>query len=155
MKIRLLAVGNRMPDWVEQGVANYRKRLPRDFALEIVEITPGVRGKNADITRAIAQEGRRMQERLRGNEHLVALEVKGQPWSTERLAHEADEWRHTGNDVALLVGGPDGLEPGLSATADQRWSLSPLTLPHPLVRLMLAEQLYRAWTMLVGHPYHR
>ena len=155
MKIRLLAVGNRMPDWVEQGVAEYRKRLPRDFALEIVEISPGTRGKNTDSARAIAQEGQRMRERLRGGEHLVALEVEGQPWSTERLAREADRWRHAGGDVALLVGGPDGLDSGLSANADQRWSLSPLTLPHPLVRLMLAEQLYRAWTLLVGHPYHR
>lgn len=155
MKVRLLAVGNRMPEWVEQGVVEYRKRLPRDFALEIVEIAPGARGKNADIARAIAQEGQRMRERLRGSEHLVALEVKGQSWSTEKLAREADEWRHAGRDVVLLVGGPDGLEPGLSASADQHWSLSPLTLPHPLVRLILAEQLYRAWTLLVGHPYHR
>lgn len=155
MKVRLLAVGNRMPAWVEQGVEEYRKRLPRDFALEIVEIAPGTRGKNADVAKAIAQEGQRMRERLKGSERLVALEVGGKPWSTERLAQEADHWRHAGGDVALLVGGPDGLEPGLSASADQRWSLSPLTLPHPLVRLVLAEQLYRAWTLLVGHPYHR
>ncbi|TDX30423.1 23S rRNA (pseudouridine1915-N3)-methyltransferase [Modicisalibacter xianhensis] len=155
MKVRLLAVGNRMPAWVEQGVEEYRKRLPRDFALEIVEIAPGARGKNADVARAVAQEGQRMRERLRGNERLVALEVQGQAWSTERLAREADYWRHDGGDVALLVGGPDGLEPGLSASAHQRWSLSTLTLPHPLVRLVVAEQLYRAWTLLVGHPYHR
>lgn len=155
MKIRLLAVGNRMPDWVERGVEEYRKRLPRDFALEIVEIAPGTRGKNADVARAVAQEGQRMRERLRGSERLVALEVEGQSWSTERLAREADQWRHTGSDVALLVGGPDGLDPSLSSSAQQHWSLSPLTLPHPLVRLVLAEQLYRAWTLLVGHPYHR
>lgn len=155
MKIRLLAVGTRMPDWVVQGVDEYRKRLPRDFALEIHEIAPGARGKNADVARAVALEGERMRERLRGGERLVALEVQGQPWSTERLAEEADRWRHDGRDVALLVGGPEGLEPGLSAQADQRWSLSPLTLPHPLVRIVLAEQLYRAWTLLVGHPYHR
>lgn len=155
MRIRLLAVGTRMPDWVERGVEEYRKRLPRDFALEIVEIAPGARGKNADVSRAVAQEGQRMRERLRGSERLVALEVEGQAWSTERLAREADQWRHDGRDVVLLVGGPDGLERGLSASAEQRWSLSPLTLPHPLVRLVLAEQLYRAWTLLVGHPYHR
>ncbi|SDL76173.1 23S rRNA (pseudouridine1915-N3)-methyltransferase [Modicisalibacter muralis] len=155
MKIRLLAVGNRMPDWVERGVEEYRKRLPRDFALEIVEIAPGMRGKNADVARAVAQEGQRMRERLRPHERLVALEVEGQSWSTERLAREADQWRHAGSDVALLVGGPDGLDPGLSSSAQQHWSLSPLTLPHPLVRLVLAEQLYRAWTLLVGHPYHR
>ncbi|GAA0557604.1 23S rRNA (pseudouridine(1915)-N(3))-methyltransferase RlmH [Halomonas salifodinae] len=150
-----MAVGNRMPAWVEAGVAEYRKRLPRDFALEIVEIAPGTRGKNSDPARAIAQEAERIRERLKGNEHLVALEVGGKPWSTEQLAREAEDWRLEGRDVALLVGGPDGLEPGLSASAHQRWSLSPLTLPHPLVRLLLAEQLYRAWTLLVGHPYHR
>ncbi|KXS37430.1 23S rRNA (pseudouridine(1915)-N(3))-methyltransferase RlmH [Modicisalibacter tunisiensis] len=155
MKVRLIAVGNRMPDWVERGVDEYRKRLPRDFALEIVEITPGARGKNADVARAVALEGQRMRDRLRGDELTVALEVGGKAWSTEWLAREADDWRHSGRDVALLVGGPDGLEPGLSAAADQRWSLSALTLPHPMVRLILAEQLYRAWTLLVGHPYHR
>lgn len=155
MRLKLLAVGTRMPDWVEQGVEEYRKRLPRDFELEIHEIAPGTRGKNVDVARAVALEGQRMRERLKGTEHCVALEVGGQSWSTQRLAEEAERWRHAGRDVALLVGGPDGLEPGLSAGADQRWSLSPLTLPHPLVRILLAEQLYRAWTLLVGHPYHR
>lgn len=155
MRIRLLAVGTRMPPWVTQGVEEYRKRLPRDFSLDVEEIAPGQRGKNADIPRAMAVEAERIQARLRGDEHVVALEVGGQPWSTERLAQEAEAWRLDGRDVALLVGGPDGLEPALSAAADQRWSLSPLTLPHPLVRILLAEQLYRAWTLMVGHPYHR
>ena len=155
MKLKLLAVGTKMPGWVEQGVGEYRKRLPRDFSLEVIEIAPGARGKNADIARAVASEGERMRERLKGNEQLVALEVDGKPWSTEQLAEQAADWRLAGRDVALLVGGPDGIESGLSASADQRWSLSPLTLPHPLVRILLAEQLYRAWTLLVGHPYHR
>ncbi len=155
MRIRLLAVGTKMPAWVEEGVDTYRKRLPRDFSLEIEEISLGQRGKNADITKARAQEAQRIRDRLRGDEYLVALEVKGKPWSTEQLASEADAWRMQGRDIALLVGGPDGLEPSLSAMADKTWSLSPLTLPHPLVRIMLAEQLYRAWTLLVGHPYHR
>lgn len=155
MKIRLLAVGTRMPAWVDEGVETYRKRLPRDFSLEIEEIALGQRGKNADIPRAVNQEAGRIRDKLRGNEHCVALEVKGKPWSTEQLAREAGEWRMQGRDVVLLVGGPDGLAPELSTQADQHWSLSPLTLPHPLVRIMLAEQLYRAWTLLVGHPYHR
>ncbi|GEK48134.1 ribosomal RNA large subunit methyltransferase H [Bisbaumannia pacifica] len=155
MRLKVLAVGQKMPAWVEAGVAEYRKRLPRDFALEIIEIAPGSRGKNSDPARAIAQEAARIRERLKGNEHLVALEVEGKPWSTEQLAGEAEGWRQEGRDVALLVGGPDGLAPSLSASAQQRWSLSPLTLPHPLVRILLAEQLYRAWTLLVGHPYHR
>ncbi|GED21844.1 23S rRNA (pseudouridine(1915)-N(3))-methyltransferase RlmH [Halomonas halmophila] len=155
MKVRLLAVGTRMPDWVTQGVEEYRKRLPRDFTLEIEEIAPGARGKNADTRRAMAQESERIRARLKGNEHIVALEVGGKAWSTEQLAEQADQWRFAGRDLVLLVGGPDGLEASLSAGADQRWSLSPLTLPHPLVRILLAEQLYRAWTLMVGHPYHR
>ncbi|QOR39331.1 23S rRNA (pseudouridine(1915)-N(3))-methyltransferase RlmH [Billgrantia diversa] len=155
MRIRLLAVGTRMPGWVSEGVEEYRKRLPRDFALEVEEIAPGQRGKNSDTARAVALEAKRIRERLRGDELTVALEVDGKNWSTERLAREAETWRHEGRDVVLLVGGPDGLAPELSATADRRWSLSPLTLPHPLVRVIVAEQLYRAWTLMVGHPYHR
>lgn len=155
MRLRLLAVGTRMPDWVTRGVEEYRKRLPRDFSLEVEEISPGPRGRNADVGRAMELEAQRIQARLKGGEHLVALEVGGQAWSTERLAREAEAWRLDGRDVALLVGGPDGLAPSLSAAADQRWSLSPLTLPHPLVRILLAEQLYRAWTLMIGHPYHR
>ncbi|WP_275287585.1 23S rRNA (pseudouridine(1915)-N(3))-methyltransferase RlmH [Halomonas elongata] len=155
MRVRLLAVGTRMPDWVTRGVEEYRKRLPRDFALEIEEISPGARGKNADTRRAMALEAERLRARLKGDEHRVALEVGGKAWSTEQLAEQTERWRFEGRDVALLVGGPEGLDPSLSAQADQRWSLSPLTLPHPLVRILLAEQLYRAWTLMVGHPYHR
>ncbi len=155
MKVRLLAVGTRMPAWVTEGVEEYRKRLPRDFALQVEEIAPGQRGKNADLSRAMASEAERIRARLRGDEHVVALEVGGKAWSTERLAEQAEGWRLAGRDVVPLVGGPDGLAPELSAAADQRWSLSPLTLPHPLVRILLAEQLYRAWTLMVGHPYHR
>ncbi|MCO7246864.1 23S rRNA (pseudouridine(1915)-N(3))-methyltransferase RlmH [Halomonas sp. Mc5H-6] len=155
MKIRLLAVGSKMPAWVEEGVETYRKRLPKDFSLDIEEVALGQRGKNADIARAREQEAERIRGKLRGNEHVVALEVDGKAWTTEQLARQADGWRLQGQDVVLLVGGPDGLDPAVSAMAQQRWSLSPLTLPHPLVRIMLAEQLYRAWTLLVGHPYHR
>ncbi|WP_110664840.1 23S rRNA (pseudouridine(1915)-N(3))-methyltransferase RlmH [Salinicola halophilus] len=155
MKIRLLAVGTRMPAWVETGIETYRKRLPRDMPLDVVEIPAGARGKGADIARAVQSEGDRMLEKLREREHVVALEVTGAAWSTERLSGRLDEWRLGGDDVALLVGGPDGLDPRLATRAKQSWSLSPLTLPHPLVRVILAEQLYRAHTLLSGHPYHR
>ncbi|SFU34430.1 23S rRNA (pseudouridine(1915)-N(3))-methyltransferase RlmH [Halomonas korlensis] len=155
MRVRLLAVGNRMPSWVTAGVEEYRKRLPRDFAFEVEEITPGNRSKNADVGRAVTLEAERIRGKFKGGEHRVALEVGGRLWSTEELAREADAWRLAGRDVVLMVGGPDGLDASLSAEANQHWSLSPLTLPHPLVRILLAEQLYRAWTLLVGHPYHR
>lgn len=155
MKIRLLAIGSRMPTWVEAGVDEYRKRLPREMPLEIVEIPAGVRGKNADVARAIQSEGDRMLEKLRDQEHIVALEVKGAAWTTQRLAERLETWRLEGQDVALVVGGPDGLDPRVAARARHSWSLSALTLPHPLVRVVLAEQIYRAWTLLAGHPYHR
>lgn len=155
MKIRLLAVGSRMPAWVEAGVEEYRKRLPREMPFEIVEIAAGARGKNADVARAIQAEGDRMLEKLRDQEHIVALEVEGAFWSTEQLAERLGIWRQEGQDIALVVGGPEGLDPRVVARARQSWSLSALTLPHPLVRVVLAEQFYRAWSLLSGHPYHR
>lgn len=144
-----------MPAWVTAGVDEYKKRMPRECSLEIEEIAPGARGKNADIARAIASEGDAMLERLKGDVEIVALEVKGRDWSTPDLAGRLDEWKLGGRDVAFLIGGPDGLDERLLARADKRWSLSRLTLPHPLVRVVLAEQLYRAWTLTIGHPYHR
>lgn len=155
MKLRMLAVGTRMPDWVTTGVEEYRKRMPRECALEIEEIAAGARGKHADIARAISSEGDKMLGKLEGDLEIVALEVNGRPWSTHDLASRLEEWKQGGKDVAFLIGGPDGLDPRCSARATQRWSLSKLTLPHPLVRIVLAEQLYRAWTLTIGHPYHR
>ncbi|KZY95607.1 23S rRNA (pseudouridine(1915)-N(3))-methyltransferase RlmH [Thalassolituus sp.] len=155
MKIRLLAVGNKMPAWVEQGYQEYAKRLPRDCSLELVEISPGHRGKNASSDKAMQQEADALKKAIRPGEHVVALAVEGKPWSTERLSEELEGWRNQGGDVALLVGGPDGMTDDVLRLAKQRWSLSPLTLPHPLVRVLLSEQIYRAWTILQGHPYHK
>ncbi|HEX9802249.1 MAG TPA: 23S rRNA (pseudouridine(1915)-N(3))-methyltransferase RlmH [Gammaproteobacteria bacterium] len=155
MQLHLIAVGNRMPAWVEQGYQEYAKRLPPECALALHEIPAGKRGKNADIARLTRQEGEKMAAAIPKGARVVALEVGGRAWSTEQLSARLDSWMGEGRDVALLVGGPEGLEPGLSAAADERWSLSPLTLPHPLVRIVLAEQLYRAWSILKGHPYHR
>ena len=155
MKIRLLAVGNKMPAWVEQGYQEYAKRLPRDCSLELVEISPGHRGKNASSDKAMQQEADALKKAIRPGEHVVALAVEGKPWSTERLSEELECWRNQGGDVALLVGGPDGMTDDVLRLAKQRWSLSPLTLPHPLVRVLLSEQIYRAWTILQGHPYHK
>ena len=155
MKLRLLAVGHKMPAWVEQGYAEYAKRLPADCALELVEIAPGHRAKNTSKEKAMQQEADALRKAIRPQDFVVALDVKGQPWSTEQLAQQLDGWRMQGGDVALLIGGPDGMTPELLTLARQRWSLSALTLPHPLVRVLLAEQLYRAWSILQGHPYHK
>lgn len=155
MRIHLIAVGNRMPGWVEQGYQDYAKRLPSECALTLHEIPAGKRGKNADIVRLTRQEGEKMAALIPRGARVIALEVGGRAWSTEQLSARLDSWMGEGRDIALLVGGPEGLEPGLSASADEHWSLSPLTLPHPLVRIVLAEQIYRAWSILKGHPYHR
>lgn len=155
MKLRLLAVGNKMPDWVEQGFHEYARRLPKDCTIELVEISPGHRGKNASIDKAMQQEAEALRKAIRPNDHVVALAVDGKPWSTEQLSGQLEGWRGLGCDVALLVGGPDGMTEEIMKLAKQRWSLSALTLPHPLVRVLLSEQIYRAWTILQGHPYHK
>ena len=155
MRIRIIAVGTKMPDWVEQGVAEYRKRLPHELNLEIKEIALGKRGKGADINRAIQAESEQMLAAIGKGDSVIALEVTGKSWSTEYLAQELQQWQLEGNNISLLVGGPDGLSSDCLAKASRKWSLSALTLPHPLVRIVLAEQLYRAWTINHNHPYHR
>jgi 23S rRNA (pseudouridine1915-N3)-methyltransferase len=155
MRIRLIAVGTKMPSWVEEGVHEYQKRLPPELKLEVRELPLGKRGKGADIKRAIASEGQQMLSAIGNNDQVIALDVKGKPWSTEQLAKELGDWQLQGDNISLLVGGPDGLAPECLERANKRWSLSPLTLPHPLVRVVLAEQLYRAWTINNNHPYHK
>ena len=155
MKLRLLAVGQKMPSWVEEGFSEYAKRLPLDCAIELVEIPSGHRAKNTSKEKAMQQEAEAIKKALRPSDHVVALEVLGKNWSTETLADNLKRWRMPGGDVALLVGGPDGMTDEILALAKERWSLSALTLPHPLVRIVLAEQLYRAWSILQNHPYHK
>jgi 23S rRNA (pseudouridine1915-N3)-methyltransferase len=155
MQINLLAVGNRMPAWVTAGYEEYAKRLPRECELVLREIAPGKRGKNADVARIREEEGERILAPLARDDHVVALEVGGKPWSTPELADQLRRWLGDGRRVALLVGGPDGLSDACRARAGQLWSLSPLTLPHPIVRVVVAEQIYRAWSILQNHPYHR
>ena len=155
MRIRLISVASRMPRWVEQGYQEYAKRLPPELPLELVEIPLTTRGKNADVARLMRREGEQMLAAVQPGERIVTLEVNGRAWSTETLAEQLESWRLDARTVNLMVGGPEGLPDEVTARSDQRWSLSPLTLPHPLVRILLAEQLYRAWTLLVGHPYHR
>ena len=151
----MIAVGTKMPSWVQQGFNEYVKRLPRDCSIELVELPIGPRGKNQPISKAIEKEGQSMLAVMNPKNHCVALEVLGKPWSTQNLSEELADWRMLGQDVDLLIGGPDGLSPECVKLAKQKWSLSPLTLPHPLVRILVGEQLYRAWTILNNHPYHK
>jgi 23S rRNA (pseudouridine1915-N3)-methyltransferase len=155
MRIHLLAVGERPDAWVEQGYQAFARRLPPECALRLTEIPAGRRGKGADIARLVEREGERLLAAIPDGALAVALDVRGQSWSTEQLAERLERWLQEGRDLALLVGGPDGLSPACLARAELRWSLSPLTLPHALVRVVLAEQVYRAWSICRGHPYHR
>ena len=155
MRLRILAIGTKMPDWVEAGCNEYLNRLPPELRIEVVELPLGKRGKGADIQRAILREGEAMLKAIGERDQVIALEVQGKPWNTGDLAVNLQRWQSSGDNVSLLVGGPDGLAPTCLARAGSRWSLSPLTLPHPLVRVLLAEQLYRAWSINAGHPYHR
>ena len=155
MRIHLIAVGQKMPDWVEKGFQEYAKRLPTSCSLKLVEIPPGHRGKSADIQRAIKSESDKMLAAIPNNAKVIALDERGKSWSTVQLASQMTDWMQDGRDVVLLVGGPDGLSKECKQRAEQMWSLSALTLPHPLVRVVLAEQVYRAWSVTQGHPYHR
>jgi 23S rRNA (pseudouridine1915-N3)-methyltransferase len=154
VKLRLVAVGTRMPDWVEAGYADYVRRLPRELALELVEIPVAARGKNADIARLREAEGEKMLKAA-GASRIIALDERGDGLDTAGWARALKQWMQEGRDVSLIVGGPDGLAPACLAAASARWSLSRLTFPHALVRVLVAEQLYRAWSLLQGHPYHR
>ncbi|GGD75845.1 23S rRNA (pseudouridine(1915)-N(3))-methyltransferase RlmH [Lacimicrobium alkaliphilum] len=155
MRIQLIAVGSKMPDWVEQGFSEYVRRFPPDTPVQLTEITAGKRGKNADIGRILKKEGESMLAAIPKGNRIVTLEVTGKPWSTDNLAEQMRRWQMDGRDVSLLVGGPEGLAEECIAASEQRWSLSALTLPHPLVRILLAESLYRAWSLNNNHPYHR
>ena len=155
MKVRLVAIGERMPAWVEAGFAEYARRLVGEIRLELVEIAAGRRGKGADLARLREAEGERMVAALQRDDRVVALDVGGRALDTPALAAELARTLPEGRDIALLVGGPEGLADCALARARERWSLSALTLPHPLVRIVVAEQVYRGWSLLRGHPYHR
>jgi 23S rRNA (pseudouridine1915-N3)-methyltransferase len=142
VRVRLIAAGTRLPDWIDAGVAEYARRFSHGLKFELVEIP-------------LARATERMQAAIGARDYVVALEVAGRSMSTPELARWLEARRSDGRDLALLVGGPEGLDAALSARADFRWSLSPLTWPHGLVRILVAEQLYRAHSLLQGHPYHR
>lgn len=144
-----------MPTWVEQGFNEYCRRFPADMPLQLTEIAAGKRGKNADIKRILQKEGELTLAAIPKGNRVVTLEVTGAPWDTPKLAKNMQSWQMDGRDVSLLIGGPEGLAPQCIKISEQKWSLSSLTLPHPLVRVIVAESLYRAWSINNNHPYHR
>ncbi|MCB1853371.1 MAG: 23S rRNA (pseudouridine(1915)-N(3))-methyltransferase RlmH [Halieaceae bacterium] len=155
MRISVIAVGSKMPAWVEQGVDEYCRRLPRELKLQWREIPLARRSRDARPEQLAELEGEQILKAVPAGDRVIALDVLGKRLSTHDLAGELRAWQMSGDNFSLLIGGPDGLAPQCLQRADSRWSLSDLTLPHPLVRVILAEQLYRAWTITVNHPYHR
>ncbi len=143
MKIRLITIGHKAPGWLQEGYQDYIKRLPASCALELIEIPAEKRPEE------------KMLASIKADNHVVALDVKGKCWSTEQLAEKLQGWLQSGKNIDLLVGGADGLSPECLAKAQEKWSLSTLTFPHMLVRLIVAEQIYRAHSILQNHPYHR
>lgn len=155
MRIELICIGQKMPDWVRAGYQEYAKRLPHECSLHLTELVLPKRSKNANIPQLQREEGESMLAALPKQVHVVALDERGHAWDTLQLSKQLAQWMQEYAHVALFVGGPDGLADSCLQRAQQRWSLSPLTMPHPLVRIILAEQLYRAWSLLNNHPYHR
>jgi 23S rRNA (pseudouridine1915-N3)-methyltransferase len=155
VRIRVIAVGTRMPEWVDQGCEEYLRRLRSSMPVTLQEIPLARRSSSATPAQAIATETRAVLAKLGEDEVVVALDERGKQWTTLELAEWLGARQHEGADLAFVIGGPDGHGPALLERAQHRWSLSRLTLPHALVRVLLAEQLYRASTVLAGHPYHR
>ena len=155
MRLRILAVGTRMPDWVETGVEDYARRLRAHWRFELLELPLGRRSASQPAARAVVAEGERVLAALRPAERAIALDERGIAMTTRELAARLAALTREGGDLALLIGGPDGLAAACLARAELRWSLSPLTFPHGLVRVMVVEQLYRAQSILKNHPYHR
>tara|TARA_B100000900_G_scaffold221329_1_gene187834 strand:+ start:5752 stop:6213 length:462 start_codon:yes stop_codon:yes gene_type:complete len=152
--MRVLAIGTRMPKWVSDGADDYVKRLPREASVEWVELPASRRTRDTAESRML-EEATAIEHRLKPQELMVVLDVEGRVISTETIAETLANWQADGSKIAFVIGGPDGLHPSLKARASARWSLGRITLPHPLVRVILAEQLYRAWSINAGHPYHR
>lgn len=155
MHIRLLAVGDRQPGWVDDAFQSYAGRLPRDWRFRLDVIPTARRGKSDDGQRAMLDEGERLLGKLGGDEQLVLLDERGKRLSSKALAKRLQDWQNDGRDVAFVIGGPDGVSADVRERANATISLSDLTLPHGLARVLLAEQLYRAWSLAAGHPYHR
>ncbi|WP_026224802.1 23S rRNA (pseudouridine(1915)-N(3))-methyltransferase RlmH [Methyloversatilis thermotolerans] len=155
MKMKVVCVGHRMPDWVDAGVDEFVRRMPRDLPLQIVEVKAEPRTQGKPVDALLDAERQRIEAAIPARARIVALDERGDDLSTVALAARLRRWRAEGDDVVLLIGGPDGLSPTLKSRAHELIRLSSLTLPHALARLLLAEALYRAFTVESNHPYHR
>ena len=155
MKIKIITVGKRMPPWVTTAYDEYAKRLSHNFQISMHEINTPTRTKNADISKLISKEADDILALVESTDYVIALDEHGKQWHTMELAKKLETWQQTHSTMVFLIGGPDGLATACKHRAQAQWSLSQLTLPHPLVRVVLIEQLYRAHSILQGHPYHR
>ncbi|MFB3090030.1 MAG: 23S rRNA (pseudouridine(1915)-N(3))-methyltransferase RlmH [Gammaproteobacteria bacterium] len=155
MKIHLIAVGKKMPEWVNAGFSEFSKRMPPELQINLIEIPPSVRNKATPVEKNIKEEGERIQSAIPANSKIFVLDGKGKYFSSIELSKKMESWLPLGQDISLIIGGADGLDDRIKKNADETWSLSSFTLPHALVRVVIAEQLYRAWSILKGHPYHR
>lgn len=155
MRVTILAVGHKMPAWIQEGFHEYTKRMPPEVRVELAELKPEERGGGRSVERARAAEGERMLAALPEGATLLALDERGKGFSTQALSVMLADWMRDGTHPVFAIGGADGLDGAVKERADKLFSLSSLTLPHGLVRVVLAEQLYRAWSILARHPYHR
>lgn len=155
MKINLIAIGKNMPEWVNNGFSEYAKRLPKDFQLNLIELPLIKRTKNINVAKIMEQEAELILQHVKSSDFTIALDEHGKQFDTKSLALQLQKWRENYQAINLIIGGPDGLAKEIFEKANFKWSLSNLTLPHPLVRIVVAEQIYRAWSILQNHPYHR
>jgi 23S rRNA (pseudouridine1915-N3)-methyltransferase len=155
MHIRLIAVGDRQPSWVDDAFDAYAERLPKQWKFRLETVVPGRRPKNSNVSAAVEAEGQKTLEKLAASEQMVVLDERGTELSSTGLSQKLSAWQAAGRDLTFVIGGPDGVSKSVATRADFRWSLSRLTLPHGLARVLFAEQLYRAWTISTSHPYHR
>jgi len=155
MQIDLIAIGKRMPTWIESGFKEYAKRLPKNINFKLIEITPAIRGKNNSAEYYKQKEEENINAALSRDSLMIIFDEHGKSISSQSLAKQLQTWNDEQQHISLIIGGPDGLSDAIKKKANQTWSLSEMTLPHGLVRVMVVEQLYRAWSITQNHPYHR